>query len=163
MHTAGFGTVAICRRSQARRVLMQCQPYSSILQRPTLVAVLAGHLTGALPAYQEATTRLGALLAGQGMALLLPGTSGGLLRAVAAGASTRGGQIIEMVVRGAPAPWAASDHVQRFEAADLHPRYEVANLYQRQALLLDQADAVIALPGGPATLWDLLGVVTLAH
>jgi uncharacterized protein (TIGR00730 family) len=128
-----------------------------------LVAVLAGSLAGALPAYQEAATRLGALLAGQGLVLLLPGPSGGLLRAVAAGASARGGQIIEVVVRGAPTPWTPSDHVQRFEPADLHPRYEVADFSQRQALLLDQADAVIALPGGPATIWDLLGEVTLAH
>lgn len=127
------------------------------------VAVLASHLNGSLPAYQEAATRLGAHLAEQGIVVLLPGTAGGLLRAVAEGARMRSGQVIEVVLQGAVAPWSNPDLVQRFAAADLHQRYEVATLYQRQALLLDQAEAVVALPSGPTSLWDLLGGVALAH
>ena len=93
----------------------------------------------------------------------MPGTLGGLAHAVASGASTRGGQVIEVVCQGAAAPWPNPDHVQRFAEVDLHQRYEVATVHQRQALLLDQADAVVALPGGPAMLWELLGGIALAH
>lgn len=118
------------------------------------VAVLAGSLRGALPAYQEAATRLGTHLAEQGIVVLLPETTGGLAQAVATGARARGGQLIEVVWQGAAAPWPHPDHIQRYEAA---------TLYQRQALLLEQADAVVALPSGPTTVWDVLGGMALAH
>lgn len=99
------------------------------------------------PAYAEGV-RLGALLAGAGLAVATGGY-GGVMEAVSAGAASAGGTVI-----GVTAPAVFPDRV----AANGHLTREIVagTISERIHRLVDLADATITLPGSMGTFTELV-------
>jgi len=97
--------------------------------------------------YQEAW-RLGNLLARAGHTVLTGGYMG-TMEAASHGASEAGGHVIGVTC----------DEIERWRGSRANPwvqeEWKTATLFERLALLMDHADAAIALPGGPGTLAEI--------
>ena len=119
------------------------------------VCVFCGSNAGARPAYGQAATRLGALLAERGIGLVYGGASVGLMGMVADAAQAGGGQVIGVI------PEALVRHeIAHTGLSDLRI---VASMHERKATMADLSDAFIALPGGAGTLEELFEVWTWAQ
>jgi uncharacterized protein (TIGR00730 family) len=97
--------------------------------------------------YHEAQ-RLGALLAYAGHTVITGGYIG-TMEAVSKGAAKAGGHVVGITCReiedwrgGKANPW-------------VHEEHKVETLQERMTVLMDRADAVIALPGGIGTLAEI--------
>ena len=116
------------------------------------VCVFCGSNSGANPAYAQAATALGRLLAEQGRTLVYGGGNVGLMGVVADAALAAGGQVIG-VIPEAMLKWEVG-----------HPNLTelrvVASMHERKATMADLADSFIALPGGIGTLEELFEVWT---
>ena len=119
------------------------------------VCVYCGSNSGSDPAYAGAARELGALLARQGLGLVYGGGRVGLMGTIADAALAAGGEVIgvipEMLVKM---------EVAHLGLADLRV---VGSMHERKALMVDLADAFIALPGGFGTLEEFSEVLTWAQ
>ncbi len=102
--------------------------------------------------YSEAATRLGSLIARNGMTLVTGAGCQGLMRAVEDGALNEGGKAIGVIPRF------------MIDAGWQHPSLTelrvTENMHERKQLMADLSDAVIALPGGCGTMEELLEIIT---
>jgi uncharacterized protein (TIGR00730 family) len=122
------------------------------------ICVFCGASTGRSPDYGDAGRRLGSALARRGTVLVYGGASVGMMGAVADAVLAGGGQAIGVMPRS-----LFSREVAHGGLTELR---EVGSMHERKAVMVDLADAFIALPGGIGTLdewfeawtWAQLGI-----
>ncbi len=103
--------------------------------------------------YQSCASNLGALLARKGATVVYGGGAIGLMGAVADGALAAGGRVTGIIPRFMQElEWAHGGVTELCVVKDMH---------ERKRLLVENVDAVVALPGGSGTLEELLEVITL--
>jgi uncharacterized protein (TIGR00730 family) len=116
------------------------------------ICVFCGSSVGARPAYAEAASSLGALLAKRGIGLVYGGGRLGLMGVLADAALAAGGEVIGVI------PQAM---VQQERAhTGLTELRVVASMHERKAAMADLADAFIAMPGGFGTFEEFCEVLT---
>lgn len=103
--------------------------------------------------YIEAAERLGRVLAEAGLRIVYGGGSTGLMGAMADGAIATGGEVHGII----PEFLTRVEHGhQRLRQLEI-----VADMRIRKARMLEEADAVVALPGGCGTFEELFEALTL--
>jgi len=104
------------------------------------------------PEYAEAAGRLGRSLAREGATVVYGGAAIGSMRSLADGALAEGGRVIGVLPR----------FMYDMELA--HPGLSelvlVDDLHERKRKMIDEVDAVVALPGGSGTYEELLEAIT---
>lgn len=119
-----------------------------------VIAVIGSSRTESDHPDYHAARRLGRLLAKAGYTVA-SGGYGGLMEAVSDGARSAGGPVVGFT---APAVFPGRDGVNEF-VTDERP---ADSLTERIHRLLDEADAVVALPGSIGTLTELMSAWNLA-
>jgi uncharacterized protein (TIGR00730 family) len=119
--------------------------------QPT-VCIYCGSRPGRDPAYLRDARALGAALAQAGFALVYGAGDVGLMGETARAAQEAGARITGFIPR----------HLLELEVGkhDLHAVIVTETMHERKKLMLCNSDAVIALPGGPGTLDELVEVLT---
>jgi hypothetical protein len=117
------------------------------------VCVYCGSSRQCDPAYLAAAERLGRDLARHGATTIYGGGAVGSMGALAEGALAEGGRVIGII------PGFMND----LEWG--HPRLTelrvVSDLHERKRIMIREADAVVALPGGSGTFDELLEAISL--
>lgn len=103
--------------------------------------------------YIEAANRLGRALAEAGLRIVYGGGSTGLMGAMADGALDAGGQVHGIIPEFLTRVERGHQGLQNLEV--------VADMRTRKARMLEEADAVVALPGGCGTFEELFEAMTL--
>ena len=122
------------------------------------IAVYCGSNHGADPAYAQAASALGRLLAERGIRLVYGGGHVGLMGVLADAALAGGGEVFGVITRALQAKELAHDALTSLTVVD--------TMHERKAAMADAADAFVMLPGGYGTLdeffeavsWTQLGV-----
>lgn len=117
------------------------------------IAVYCGSSNRVAPAYFEAARAMGTFLAEQGIGLVYGGGATGLMGAVAGAALDAGGEVIGVIPKRLDAV-----EVGRKDLTALHV---VEGMQPRKAMMLDLADAYIALPGGFGTWEEIMEAATV--
>ncbi|MET0218249.1 MAG: TIGR00730 family Rossman fold protein [Burkholderiales bacterium] len=117
--------------------------------------VFCGANAGATPAYVVAARAVGARLAQSGIGVVYGGGGLGLMGAVARGALDAGGEVIGVI----------PESLLRFEPPPgfLTELRIVRSMHERKAMMVELADAFVALPGGLGTLDEISEVLTWAQ
>lgn len=117
------------------------------------VTVYASSSTALNPVYYDAARKLGEILAGAGKSIVYGAAGHGLMGAVADGALSCGGEVCGVV----------PGFLQELELT--HHRLTelkvVDGMHIRKQLMLEDSDAVVALPGGCGTIEELFEALTL--
>lgn len=116
------------------------------------VCVYSASSTQIAPAYFEAATQLGRLLAIKGINLINGAGSIGLMAATSNAALAAGGTVTGVIPRFMVE--------QGWHHTGLTRLVETKNMHERKQLMARMADAVIALPGGCGTMEELLEIIT---
>ena len=119
------------------------------------VCIYCGSSPGARPVYLELALAMGRSLAQRGITLVYGGAAVGLMGAVADGALAAGGRVIGVIPHS-----LESKEIAHRGLTELHI---VSGMHERKAMLIDLADALIALPGGFGTWDELCEAVTWAQ
>ncbi len=106
------------------------------------------------PDFFKMTEELGAELARKGHTIVFGGCNLGLMECVAKAAKEAGGHTIGVVPSIVEERGAVSEHVDVLIPCD--------NLTDRKALMMEQSDVFIALPGGIGTLDEIFSVAASA-
>lgn len=122
------------------------------------VCVFCGSRMGNNPAYAEVAASMGRLLAGQARTVVYGGGHVGLMGALADGALAAGGTVIGVIPKS-----LQERELGHSGVTELHV---VETMHDRKALMAEQSEAFIALPGGLGTYeeifetatWSLLGI-----
>ncbi|QDL92368.1 TIGR00730 family Rossman fold protein [Paroceanicella profunda] len=116
------------------------------------VCVFCGSRTGVDPSHVAGAERVGALLAEAGMRLVYGAGDVGIMGAVARAARAAGGEIFGVV----------PEHLLGCETAARSRAGLVVTqtMHERKKVMFMNADAIVALPGGPGTLDELFEVLT---
>lgn len=119
------------------------------------VCVYCGSKPGHNEAYANAARELGRQMAQRQWGLVFGGGSIGLMGAVADAVLDGGGEVIGVIPK------------QLAHAEVQHPRvdpmYVVEDMHARKAMMAENADAFIALPGGFGTFEELFEILTWAQ
>ena len=110
---------------------------------------------GARPTYFAAARALGAQIAQRGATLVYGGGRTGLMGAVADSALAAGGRVEGVMPHG-----LVEREVAHRQLSALHI---VDSMHERKAMMVDMADAFIAMPGGLGTLEELFETWTWAQ
>ena len=116
------------------------------------ICVFCGSSAGEHPAYLEAATRLGGLLASEGIELVYGGARVGVMGRLADSVLEAGGRVTG-VIPGV----LMNREVAHQELTDLRV---VRSMHDRKAEMAELADAFMALPGGLGTLEEFCEVLT---
>jgi len=116
------------------------------------VLVFCGSSPGGSPAYGQAASELGRLLASRGLEVVYGGASVGLMGALADSALAARGTVIGVI------PRRLVEH--EIAHAGLTKLHIVETMHERKALMAELSDAVVALPGGAGTLDELFELFT---
>ena len=117
------------------------------------VAVYCGSKEGDSPRFMEAAAAFGAAMAKRELDLVYGGAANGLMGAVASAVLLGGRHVIGVIPSGlGRQEWA---HPQLSEAI------RVDTMHERKQLMIEKADAFIALPGGFGTMDELFEAATL--
>ena len=116
------------------------------------ICVFCGSNTGANPAYAEAARDLGRRIAGRGLRLVYGGAKVGLMGALADAALAAGGHVTGIM------PIALVE--KEIAHAGLTELHTVGSMHERKAMMADQSDAFLGLPGGAGTLEEVFEVWT---
>jgi len=117
------------------------------------VCVYCGSSRQCDPIYLEAAERLGRELARNGATIIYGGGAVGSMGALAAGALAEGGKVIGVIPRFMKElDWGNKD---------ISELRLVGDIQERKRLMIQDAHAVVALPGGSGTLDELLEAVSL--
>lgn len=119
---------------------------------PFSVCVFCGSRFGADPAYTEAARTLGAGLARAGLRLVYGAGDVGLMGEIARAAQGAGGETFGVI----PQHLLAREVGRR----DLSTFVVTETMHERKKVMFMNADAIVALPGGPGTLDELFEVLT---
>ena len=116
------------------------------------VCVYSASSTQIAPAYFEAATQLGRLLAIKGINLINGAGSIGLMAAASDAALAAGGTVTGVI------PHFMVE--QGWHHTGLTRLIETETMHERKQLMAQMADAVIALPGGCGTMEELFEIIT---
>lgn len=119
------------------------------------VCVYCGSSPGRNPAYREAGTALGQILAGRGLGLVYGGASVGIMGAVADAVLAGGGEAIGIIPRSLARKEVAHEGLTR--------QYVVESMHERKAMMAEASDAFVALPGGWGTIEEIFEMLTWAQ
>jgi len=117
------------------------------------VTVYASSSSALNPVYYDAAQKLGEILAEAGKSIVYGAAGHGLMGALADGALSRGGEVCGVV----------PGFLQELELTH-HKLTElkvVDGMHIRKQLMLEDSDAVVALPGGCGTMEELFEALTL--
>ncbi|MEO0620865.1 MAG: TIGR00730 family Rossman fold protein [Pseudomonadota bacterium] len=116
------------------------------------VCLYCGSRPGTKPIYLETAEAFGTALAQAGMRLVYGGGEVGLMGAAASACMAAGGHVTGIIPQ----------HIVDLEIkkGDVSAIFVTETMHERKKLMLYNADAVVALPGGPGTLDELIEVVT---
>lgn len=117
------------------------------------ICVFCGSNPGTNPAYSQHARALGQHMAQRGIGLVYGGSRLGLMGDVAHAALDAGGEVIGVIPGNLLAREIAMTSLTQLRV--------VKDMAERKAMMMDLADAFIALPGGFGTLDELFEVVTL--
>lgn len=119
------------------------------------VCLYCGSRTGRNPAHAREARALGEALGRAGYALVYGAGDSGMMGEAARAAQAAGARITGFIPR----------HLVELEAGkrDLHSVIVTDTMHERKKLMLTNSEAVIALPGGPGTLDELVEVLTWRH
>lgn len=126
-------------------------PRPAVPARPS-ICVFCGSRHGADPAYAQAARDLGAALAAAGRRLVYGAGDVGLMGEIARAAMAAGGATFGVIPKH-----LADREVGR---RDLTTFVVTETMHERKKVMFMNADAVVALPGGPGTLDELFEVLT---
>jgi uncharacterized protein (TIGR00730 family) len=110
---------------------------------------------GAAPAFREAAAALGVGLVARGWGLVFGGGSVGLMGIVADAVLDGGGEVIGVI----PQALATKELLH----VGVHDMRRVRDMHERKAVMAENADAFVALPGGYGTFEELFEVITWAQ
>jgi len=117
------------------------------------VCVYCGSSRQCDPVYLEAAERLGGELARSGATIVYGGGAVGSMGGLAQGALAEGGKVIGIIPSFMnELEWGHKGITEMRVVRDLH---------ERKRLMIQGADAVVALPGGSGTLDELLEAISL--
>ena len=119
------------------------------------ICVYCGSNSGARPAYAEAARAFGTVLARREFGLVYGGGRVGLMGIVADAVLAAGGDVIGVIPEA-----LATKEVAHLGLKDLRV---VKSMHERKALMVELADAFVALPGGFGTLDEFCEVLTWAQ
>ena len=122
---------------------------------PSSVCVFCGSNGGADPAYLAAAEAVGSGLARRGIRVVYGGGRVGLMGALADSARAAGGEVVGVM------PQALVD--REIGHTGIDDLRVVDTMHERKALMVELADAFVALPGGIGTLEELFEVYTWAQ
>lgn len=119
------------------------------------ICVYCGANAGERPDYADAARRTAAVLAARDIELVYGGGSIGLMGVLADAALAAGGRVVGVI----------PEHLNEREIAHagLSELHVVRSMHERKALMMQRADAFIALPGGLGTLEELFEILTWAQ
>ena len=107
------------------------------------------------PAYVQAATRFGRILAENGIRLVYGGGSVGLMGALAESVLDHGGQVTGVI----PDFLVNREHM----LTRVQERIVTRDMHERKRVMFERADAFVALPGGVGTLEELVEQMTWAQ
>jgi uncharacterized protein (TIGR00730 family) len=119
------------------------------------VCVFCGSKAGVRPEYLAEAVALGHLLANTGLVLVYGGARVGLMGALADATLAHGGEVIGVIPRGLAAVEVAHQGLSRLVV--------VETMHERKAIMAEEADAFVALPGGFGTLDEFFEILTWAQ
>ena len=119
------------------------------------VAVYCGSQPGKRPIYMETATQLGETLAKNGFGLVYGGSNVGLMGAVASEALKGGGHVI-----GVMPEHLSAREITHTGLTEIH---FVKSMHERKQMMVDFADAFVAMPGGGGTLDEFFEVFCWAQ
>ena len=119
------------------------------------VCVFCGSSTGLRPEYLAEAVAFGRLLGKAGLGLVYGGAQVGLMGALADAALANGGEVIGVIPRSLAAVEVAHQGLSRLDV--------VETMHERKALMAQEADAFVALPGGFGTLDEFFEILTWAQ
>jgi uncharacterized protein (TIGR00730 family) len=119
------------------------------------VCVYCGSSSGSRPEYAQAARDTGTILAQRGLELVYGGACRGLMGILADAALACGGKVTGVIPQA-----LVGMEVAHRGLTDLRV---VATMHERKALMVELADAFIALPGGFGTLEEFCEVATWAQ
>jgi uncharacterized protein (TIGR00730 family) len=119
------------------------------------ICVFCGSAAGAEAVFAEATRALARALAARGTELVTGGGSVGLMGVAADAALAAGARVIGVIPQALVAREVAH--------TALSEQRVVPTMHARKALMVELADAFVALPGGFGTLEELFEVLTWAQ
>jgi uncharacterized protein (TIGR00730 family) len=119
------------------------------------VCVFCGSNTGLRPEYLAEAIALGRLLGKAGLGLVYGGAQVGLMGALADAALANGGEVIGVIPRSLAEVEVAHPGLTRLDV--------VETMHERKALMAQEADAFVALPGGFGTLDEFFEILTWAQ
>ncbi len=119
------------------------------------VCVFCGSKAGRRPAYQEAAVRLGKALAARRIGLVYGGATPGLMGTIADTVLAGHGEVIGVIPDRMVAREIAHQRLSQLRV--------VSSMHERKALMVELADAFIALPGGYGTLDEFSEVAAWAQ
>ena len=123
--------------------------------RKLSICVFCGSSHGLLPEYAAAAKRLGELIGANGYSLVFGGGNVGLMGEIARAAHAAGAPILGVLP-------SFLRHVER-PLNSAEELIVVPDMQQRKAIMLDRADAFIALPGGLGTFDEIFEVLSTAQ
>ena len=118
------------------------------------VGLFCGSSPGADPGWARAAADFGALLAREGVRLVYGGGAVGLMGACAKAVVAGGGQVLGVIPEFLRLPEVA------YEAAELAV---VGSMHERKALMFQEADGFVVLPGGVGTLEEVIELLSWAR
>lgn len=116
------------------------------------ICVFCGSSTGNDERYVRSARKTGRLIGERGHGLVYGGGGRGLMGAVADGAIEGGAETIGIIPRGLFQREGLHTGLTRLEVVD--------SMHARKAMMADEADAFIALPGGIGTMEELFEIWT---
>lgn len=119
------------------------------------VCVFCGSSPGGNPNYRVAAQELGAALPRRGLGLVYGGGNVGLMGVLADAVLEAGGTVLGVIPRALAERELAHHGIQDLRI--------VGSMHERKALMADNADAFVALPGGLGTLDEFFEVLTWAQ
>ncbi|WP_372614277.1 TIGR00730 family Rossman fold protein [Aquicoccus sp.] len=119
------------------------------------ICVYCGSRPGADPAYIEAATEFGTVLAREGWRLVYGAGDVGLMGAVARAAQSAGGDTFGVI----------PSHLMQLEVGkrDLTRFVVTENMHERKKVMFMNSDAIVVLPGGAGSLDEFFEVLTWAQ
>jgi uncharacterized protein (TIGR00730 family) len=119
------------------------------------VCVFCGSSPGARPEYLAEAVALGRRLGEAGLGLVYGGAQVGLMGALADAALAHGSEVIGVIPRALAGVEVAHQGLTRLVV--------VSTMHERKALMAQEADAFVALPGGFGTLDEFFEILTWAQ
>ena len=119
------------------------------------LCVFCGSSAGLDPVHRQAATDFGRMLAADGIELVFGGGSVGLMGAIADAVLQAGGRVIGVIPRFLATRELLHEGVTDVRLTD--------TMHERKALMSEQSDAFVALPGGLGTFEELFEVLTWAQ